>query len=390
MAPLNGNGRVAMTDKQVSEIVTNVSAITREMFVKLLDPRRSINDECGYPPSTTSVDADVYRELFDSDAIANRVVRLMPDECWQVTPTVYETEDATDVTDFEKAWDELEVNLAGGSSYHQDERSGTIWEYLHRVDVLSGIGKFGVLLLGIDDGKNLQEPVEGVVALNRRDVPIVNAAGMRIGTRVAFEPSAGAAVLDCAPTAGEASLLKQLVENPLVSVAIAAWDERGRYAPRREIRPAEALNSYTYPTPAAADLDQQALKDAVVKLVKSEYPRPMPGYGEVYAKGRDVLFIGGDGDEDGYEALVKDTLRSVPGIGIVTYQAEGVPKGGGWKLVVNWRSVFLMNVWGDEARQASAEARRKTAASGAKMRGLNPLTATGPGAHAIRADQYAS
>ena len=33
---------------------------------------------------------------------------------------------------------------------------------LHRVDVLSGIGRFGVLLLGLDDGKKLNEPIEGV------------------------------------------------------------------------------------------------------------------------------------------------------------------------------------------------------------------------------------
>ena len=33
---------------------------------------------------------------------------------------------------------------------------------LARADVLSGIGRFGIILIGVDDGLDLSEPVEGM------------------------------------------------------------------------------------------------------------------------------------------------------------------------------------------------------------------------------------
>ena len=43
------------------------------------------------------------------------------------------------------------------------------WHYLHRVDGLSGIGSFGILLLGFDDGGELSDPVPGIMADGSRD-----------------------------------------------------------------------------------------------------------------------------------------------------------------------------------------------------------------------------
>ena len=75
-------------------------------------------------------------------------MEIWPQECWQNDPWVYETE-KSDVTNFEKKFDEIKT-------------SSSIFSYLHRADVLSGIGSFGLILIGIDDGKGLDQPIEGV------------------------------------------------------------------------------------------------------------------------------------------------------------------------------------------------------------------------------------
>src|SRR5262249_49399890 len=104
-----------------------------------------------------------FRELYDREPIAARVVQIMPKESWQTQPLVYELEETDSATPFEEAWDSLGKNLIDGSSWFRQEEGSIIWEYLQRADILSGIGHFGVLLLGVDDGKNLQEPIDGAI-----------------------------------------------------------------------------------------------------------------------------------------------------------------------------------------------------------------------------------
>lgn len=138
-------------DKAVfNEYIANVALSRQALFHKLLDPRRDTNQECGYK-ETRELTSDVFKDLFDRCEVANRVVELFPQECWQVQPSVYEDEDADVVTEFEEAWDNLPDGLRG-KSWYQDEEGNPIWEQLKRLDVLSGIGHFGVMLLGIDDG----------------------------------------------------------------------------------------------------------------------------------------------------------------------------------------------------------------------------------------------
>jgi hypothetical protein len=130
-----------------------------------MDPRRDIDDECGYP-ATENIRRDEYRELYDREPIATRVVQLMPRQCWKTSPSVFETEDVGEITKFEGAWNELGRSLRG-TGWYQDQEGNPIWEYLQRADELSGIGSYGVLLLGIDDGLELSEPIEGVETVSQ-------------------------------------------------------------------------------------------------------------------------------------------------------------------------------------------------------------------------------
>lgn len=105
----------------------------------------AMDDELGYP---SDLNRRLYRSLYERVGIASRVVNIWPDECWAAYPQLYQTE--KDVrTKFERAWDDL-------------EKSVLPWHYLHRADRLSRVGHFGVILLGLDDGADLDQPVSGL------------------------------------------------------------------------------------------------------------------------------------------------------------------------------------------------------------------------------------
>lgn len=145
--------------RRLENLVGNAVFSRTAWLQKLLDDRRNINHECGYPEENP--DAEKYRRLWERDCIASRVVNLLPRECWQTQPEVFETEDERE-TPFEQSWDDLPNQLRGNSQYRGNE-GNPIWEALARLDELAGIGHYGVLLLGLDDGKELSEPVEGVI-----------------------------------------------------------------------------------------------------------------------------------------------------------------------------------------------------------------------------------
>lgn len=148
---------------EYAELVRNEMSARRDWLRKLFDPRRSIDDECGYPRTDPSTEE--YARLYDREPVAARVVEVLAKESWQVQPEVYEDEDETNVTPFEQAWDDLGKTLAanGGASWHQDEEGSPVWEHLTRADILSGIGAFGILLLGLDDGLDLSVPAPGAL-----------------------------------------------------------------------------------------------------------------------------------------------------------------------------------------------------------------------------------
>jgi len=123
--------------------VINAVTSRTELLKAALDPRRDLDTECGYITNPTITD---YNDLYEREGIARRVVHIIPDECWQVRPLVYETDDP-DETEFERRWKELVEKF-------------DLYAVMARADGLSGIGRFGVILFGFDDGKELSEPVE--------------------------------------------------------------------------------------------------------------------------------------------------------------------------------------------------------------------------------------
>lgn len=149
--------------EMLEDLLYNVMSNRRDFLNQLMDPRRNLERECGWPSLTSNINAHFYRQLYDFDPLAARVVQLMPRECFQVQPSVYETDDLDDKTPFEEAVDALNESLSEGPSWFREEKGSRLWEYIRRADELSGIGSFGIILIGIDDGLDLSMPVEGVV-----------------------------------------------------------------------------------------------------------------------------------------------------------------------------------------------------------------------------------
>jgi hypothetical protein len=107
---------------------------------------RNLDKECQWPEIDPTLEQ--YQKMYDRVSIARRVVQVHPEETWSVYPELYEVEDER-VTAFERQWNAF-------------VRQTNCWHYLHRVDEQSGIGQFGVLLIGLDDGLKLDQPAKGI------------------------------------------------------------------------------------------------------------------------------------------------------------------------------------------------------------------------------------
>ena len=105
--------------------------------------KKNINVEAGY---ATAPDVLEFMKWFKREGYARRVVSIMPDEVWQEVPEVYEVEDVSTETELEKMWKLLVKRLQ-------------LWSELHRLDVLAGIGRFGILVLGLSGDGNLESPI---------------------------------------------------------------------------------------------------------------------------------------------------------------------------------------------------------------------------------------
>lgn len=167
-----------LSKEELFDLVENAISSRAQLMRRFFDPRRDIDDECGYP-STSNLTAKDYQDLYEREPLAARTVQVFPKESWKIQPCIYEDEDIKVKTAFEEAWNELGSNLAGvgkdptvSTSWHKSEHGSNIWSYLKRADQLCGIGHFGIILLGLNDGRPLSDPVRGFQETN--SMPILN------------------------------------------------------------------------------------------------------------------------------------------------------------------------------------------------------------------------
>lgn len=117
----------------------------------------NIERECGYPRVISKAS---YRDMYERNGVASRVVDVFPNECWSIPPRVYEKKDADTPTAFDIAWQKINDSIEPEDP--DSECDVSLLHYLHRIDKVSGVGAYGLLLYGLDDGLDLIEPVEGI------------------------------------------------------------------------------------------------------------------------------------------------------------------------------------------------------------------------------------
>lgn len=153
--------------REQMRLLANSVLLSREALIRRFADAgggcRDLARECGYPLNLSAKD---YLRMYEEDGIARRVVGAFADECWSIDPQVYEREDPAN-TPFEDAWDELLDTIFP-------------WHYLHRADEMSGVGRFGVLLFGFDDGGNPLAPAPNI------DPRTGQATGTRTGTKLLY------------------------------------------------------------------------------------------------------------------------------------------------------------------------------------------------------------
>jgi hypothetical protein len=117
---------------------------------------RDIYDAAGYD---IHIEFDQYRVRYERQDIAARIVDAPAAETWREPPQILDgtqLEDGRDDTQFIQAWNEF-VSIEDVGDELADRR--TVWHYLRRADELAGVGRYGVLLLGINDGQPLDQPL---------------------------------------------------------------------------------------------------------------------------------------------------------------------------------------------------------------------------------------
>tara|TARA_R110002096_G_scaffold431536_1_gene646898 strand:- start:3089 stop:4972 length:1884 start_codon:yes stop_codon:yes gene_type:complete len=159
MPPIPHRLRDKGSSTSTADLIHNALSTRSAFLKKYTDPRRDIAEECGHPREIGEAD---YRYMYDREGIAARVVEVLPRECWQVQPKVFDKGDVETQTEFEEKVSSLGKNLRG-ESWFKDEQGNPLWEHLKRLDELAGIGFYGILLIGfndLDEGESLATPVK--------------------------------------------------------------------------------------------------------------------------------------------------------------------------------------------------------------------------------------
>jgi hypothetical protein len=158
----NGNGEVSPVSINIAESVRllqqawalriNASSLSGRAAIagqlgKAFGGDRDYYTELGYP---VDPQFEQYYGMYEREGIASRVIEAPATDSWKDAPEIldgneelgYETD-----TGFVKEATALATRLK-------------LWHYFKRADILTGIGRYGILLVGVSGEKQLNEPLE--------------------------------------------------------------------------------------------------------------------------------------------------------------------------------------------------------------------------------------
>ena len=132
-------------------IVTNSALTSRlglaSVISKSHNDTRNLYKVFGYDEKLT---LENYIGRYQRQDIAKRIVEAFPKACWSESPSITDDLDTQEETEFEEAVTKLISN-----------KKIKLFHYIQRLDIIAGLGQYGVLFIGIKDGKKTDLPVEG-------------------------------------------------------------------------------------------------------------------------------------------------------------------------------------------------------------------------------------
>jgi len=135
--------------RSMASVLTERASLAARMG-KSFGTNRDLYAALGYTKFPTF---DDYYSKYIRQDIAKAIVEALPNACWRKKPIVTElNSDPGKLTKFEEEWNTLIKDFS-------------VWHYLTRADRIAGIGQYGVMLIGYQDGKELREPVENASEL---------------------------------------------------------------------------------------------------------------------------------------------------------------------------------------------------------------------------------
>jgi hypothetical protein len=135
-------------EAQLRALATNImlgrSALQSQLGMAY-GTKRDLYETLGYKKTLIFED---YLARWNRQDIASRIISAPVSATWRDKPDVVEDDDPTTQTAFEKAWTDL-------------VEAKKVFNYLKRVDEISGVGRYGVLVIGFADGqKDLGQPAQ--------------------------------------------------------------------------------------------------------------------------------------------------------------------------------------------------------------------------------------
>lgn len=136
--------RAASLDKAVRALES--ALVTRQTFARTVgttfDGKRNVEETLGYEKDLTVAD---YRHRYERGDISERIVEAYPRATWSGGAAIVEDPDPGVETDFEVATAELFDRL-------------DVWARLLRADILAGLGRYSVILIGADGALHQELP----------------------------------------------------------------------------------------------------------------------------------------------------------------------------------------------------------------------------------------
>ena len=143
-------GRKTKNNKKLPEQKVNtVGLISRADFLHSLDGsthggNRDMYTILGYKKE---IGTEEYLQRYKRQDVAKRVIDAYPKACWAFEPEILDKEKNQEETPFEK-----QIKLLF--------KKKRIMQYLCRADILAGIGRYGVLFIGLKDGQGPDIPIQ--------------------------------------------------------------------------------------------------------------------------------------------------------------------------------------------------------------------------------------